>query len=167
VGPSEPASPEPVRAEPVPDPATTAFASAAPALPRAPIRNVGWGRRTRAEIRKIDPWSVLKFSLIFYFCVMLVVWVALLLIYMVLSAAGAVDSLARLLGYLFSSGPSVSTKGPTPVKIDSLAVFIYLFFACCAFTVIWSLINVVIAFIYNLISDVVGGIEITLADRNR
>jgi hypothetical protein len=167
VGTSEPAQSEPVRAEPAPDPATTAFASASPSLPRAPVRNISWGRRTRAEIRHIEPWSVLKFSLIFYFCVMLVVWVALLLIYMVLSAAGAVDSLARLLGYLFSSGPTVSTKGPTPVRINSVAVFIYLFFACLAFTVIWSLINVIIAFIYNLISDVVGGIEITLADRNR
>ena len=167
MGPAQPVPPEPARVDPVPDPAASAFASSAPSLPRAPVRSVGWGRRTRAEIRKIDPWSVLKFSLIFYFCVMLVVWVALLLIYMVLSAAGAVDSLARLLGYLFSSGPTVSTKGPTPVRINSVAVFIYLFFGCLAFTVIWSLINVVIAFIYNLISDVVGGIEITLADRNR
>lgn len=167
MGTSEPAPPEPARAEPAPDPATTAFASAAPSLPRAPVRSVSWGRRTRAEIRHIEPWSVLKFSLIFYFCVMLVVWVALLLIYMVLSAAGAVDSLARLLGYLFSSGPTVSTKGPVPVRINSVAVFIYLFFGCLAFTVIWSLINVIIALIYNLISDVVGGIEITLADRNR
>ena len=165
MGPSESAPHEPVRAEAAPEASAAAFASSSPSLPRAPVRNVGWGRRTRAEIRKIDPWSVLKFSLIFYFCVMLVVCVALLLIYMVLSAAGAVDSLARLLGYLFSSGPTVSTKGPVPVRINSVAVFIYLFFGCLAFTVIWSLINVIIAFIYNLISDVVGGVEITLAEK--
>ena len=31
--------------------------------------------------------------------------------------------------------------------------------------VVWSLINVFVAFLYNLISDLVGGIEITLAER--
>jgi hypothetical protein len=33
--------------------------------------------------------------------------------------------------------------------------------------VIWSLVNVFVAFIYNLISDVVGGIEVTLGDPQR
>jgi hypothetical protein len=32
-------------------------------------------------------------------------------------------------------------------------------------TLVWSLINVLVAFLYNLISDVVGGIEVTLAEK--
>ena len=43
-------------------------------------------RRTRVVVRKVGPLSVLKFSLIFYFCVMLIVYLALLIIYIVLSA---------------------------------------------------------------------------------
>jgi hypothetical protein len=31
--------------------------------------------------------------------------------------------------------------------------------------VVWSLINLMVAFLYNLISDVVGGVEITLAEK--
>jgi hypothetical protein len=31
--------------------------------------------------------------------------------------------------------------------------------------VVWSLINVFVVFLYNLISDLVGGVEITLAER--
>jgi hypothetical protein len=114
----------------------------------------------------VGPWSVLKFSLLFYFCVMLIVWVALVIIYLVLSAAGAIDALARILGEIFANGPT-STRGATPIAIDGVKVFSTLFFAGCILSVVWSLVNVFVAFIYNLISDVVGGIEVTLADPER
>ena len=31
--------------------------------------------------------------------------------------------------------------------------------------VLWSLINVFVVVLYNLISDIVGGVEVTLAER--
>ena len=55
------------------------------------------GRRTRVVVRKVSPWSVLKFSLLFYLCVMLIVYFALMIIYGLLSAVGAIDSAGRLL----------------------------------------------------------------------
>ena len=116
-------------------------------------------------LRKLGPLSVFKFSLIFYLCVMLIVYLALLIIYIVLSAGGAVDSLAKILGYVFGSGDS--TSGPTPVVIDGRALFTWLFVAGLVFVVIWSVINVFVAFLYNLISDIVGGIEVTLAEKPR
>jgi hypothetical protein len=122
-------------------------------------------RRTRVVVRKVGPLSVLKFSLIFYFCVMLIVYLALLIIYIVLSAAGAIDSLAKILGYVFGSGES--TSGPTPVVINGQEVFTWLFIAGVIFTVVWSLVNVFVAFLYNLISDIIGGIEVTLAERSQ
>ena len=30
---------------------------------------------------------------------------------------------------------------------------------------VWSLVNLFVAFLYNLISDIVGGIEVTLAQK--
>lgn len=120
-------------------------------------------RRTRVVLRKVGPLSVFKFSLIFYLCVMLIVYLALLIIYVILAAGGAIDSLAKILGYVFGSGDS--TSGPTPVVIDGGQVFTWLFFVGLVFTVIWSVINVFVAFLYNLISDIIGGIEITLAEK--
>ena len=107
---------------------------------------------------------MLKFSLLFYFCVMLIVYFALAIIYLILSAAGAMDSLSRVLGYVFGSG--TSTLGPQKISINGGAVFTWLFIAGCVFVVVWSLVNVFVAFLYNLISDIVGGIEVTLADRS-
>ncbi len=94
---------------------------------------------------------------------MLIIYLALLIIWIVLSAAGGVDSLARILGYVFGSGDS--TSGPTPVDIDGKQLFTWLFVGGVVFAFIWSLINVFVAFLYNLISDLVGGIEVTLAEK--
>jgi hypothetical protein len=123
-------------------------------------------RRTRVMIRSISPLSVLKFSLLFYFCVWLIVFLALVIIYALLNAVGAVDSLEKLLGYLFApTGQDISTRGATPIEINEGVAFTYLFIGGCVLTVAWALINVLAAFLYNLISDVIGGIEVTLAER--
>lgn len=119
-------------------------------------------RRTRVVIRKVGPWSVLKFSLLFYFCVMLIVFFALMIVYALLSAVGAIDSAARLLGYVFATG---NAEGPQPVAIRFGQVFSWIFAIGLANVVLWSLVNLFVAFLYNLISDVVGGIEVTLGER--
>jgi hypothetical protein len=140
----------------------------APAQTRLPKRGA---RRTRVEIRRVGPVSVLKFSLIFYFCVFLVVYLALAIIWVILSASGVIDSLEQLLGTIFPSGAGisptdqVSTRGAPPIQIDTGQLFTWLFFAGCVGVVIWSFINVFVAVMYNLISDIVGGVEVTLADR--
>jgi Transmembrane domain of unknown function (DUF3566) len=128
-------------------------------------------RRTRVEIRRLAPISVLKFSLIFYFCVFLVVYLAMAIIWAVLSASGVIDSLEQLLGTVFPSQGAftptggLSTKGAPPLEIDTGKVFTWIFIAGCVGVAIWSFINVFVAVMYNLISDIVGGVEVTLADR--
>lgn len=129
-------------------------------------RRLSGGRRTRVVIRQVAPLSVLKTSLIFYFCVWLIVFLALVIIYMLMSAVGAIDSLEKLLGLFFSPpGEDISTRGATPIEINEGVVFTWLFFGGAAMTAIWALLNVLAAFLYNLISDVVGGVEVTLAER--
>jgi hypothetical protein len=132
---------------------------------RNPLRPVRRGaRRTRVVVRQVGPLSVLKFSLIFYFCVMLIVFFALLIIYGVLSAAGAMEEVGKLLGYFFGTGET-GTRDPEPIAINGRVVFTWLFVGGLVFTVVWSVINVFVAFLYNLISDIVGGIDVTLAEK--
>ena len=139
-----------------------------PAETRLPRRGV---RRTRVEVRRIGPLSVLKFSLIFYFCVFLVIYLSLAIIWGILSASGAIDSLEQLLGVIFPSGAAVSPTGELstgeapPLEIVTGQLFTWLFIGGCVGVAIWSCINVFIAIMYNLISDIVGGVEVTLADR--
>ena len=120
------------------------------------------GKRTRVVVRKVSPWSVLKFSLLFYLCVMLIVYFALMIIYGLLSAVGAIDSAGRLLGYVFATGNAGQSQA---VVIRFGSVFGWLLLVGLGNVIIWSLVNVFVAFLYNLISDVVGGIEVTLAQK--
>jgi hypothetical protein len=120
------------------------------------------GKRTRVVVRKVGPWSVLKFSLLFYLCVMLIVYFALMIIYGLLSAVGAIDSAGRLLGYVFATGNAGQSQ---VVVIRFGSVFGWLLLVGLGNVIVWSFVNVFVAFLYNLISDVVGGIEVTLAQK--
>jgi hypothetical protein len=113
-------------------------------------------RQTTVVLRRVGPWSVLRFSLLFYFCVMLVVVLAFGMLYAVLGAVGAVDSITRLIRDLF---------GDQTFAIHGGWIFARLTLIGLVMVVVWSLVNVVVAFLYNLISDVVGGVEVTLSER--
>jgi hypothetical protein len=113
-------------------------------------------RRIRVGIRRISPWSVLKFSLIFYFCVMLVVLFGLAILYGLLGALGVLDSLAQLLGDVWTGGD---------FEFHGFAIFRTLFLVGFITVVIGSALTVFIAVLYNLISDLIGGIEVTLVER--
>jgi hypothetical protein len=119
-------------------------------------RDAGGSRRTRVVIRKVGPLSVLKVSLIFYFCVMLVVFLGLIFLYSIMGAIGAIDKIQHALSQF---------NGGTAYTINTSWLFQRIFVAGCAMVVVWSLINVIVSFLYNLISDIVGGVEITLAEK--
>ena len=113
-------------------------------------------RQARVVIRKVAPWSVLKVSFLFYVCIMVVILGALIILYGVLGAIGAIQNVEDLIRELFSdetfqiSGEWLFTRG---IAVGLLMV------------VLWSLINVFVALLYNLLSDIVGGIEVTLSER--
>ena len=113
-------------------------------------------RQTRVVIKKVGPWSVFKFSLLFYFCIMLVILLALGILYGLLGAIGALDSVTKLTRDLFAD---------QSFEIHGRWIFTRLTAIGFAMVLLWSFINLFLAFLYNLISDVVGGVEVTLAER--
>jgi len=122
-------------------------------------------RRTRVVVRRVGSLSVLKFSLLFYFCAMLVMWLALLIIFLLLQAGGVTDAIAKWASEL--RGTKVGTKGYEPITINGAAIFGWLFVVGCVLTVVMAILNLFVALMYNLISDIVGGVEVTLAEKRR
>ena len=150
--PSAPAPPEVQTSEqPAVEPGTRR-------LPRPP-RAKPAQRRTRVTVRRVGPLSVLKFSLIFYFCVMTAIFLGLVFLYMIMQAVGAIDAIEELITKFF-----VQEDGGT-FQIQPGYLLPRLFLIGCGSVIVWSLINLLVAFLYNLISDVVGGVEITLAEK--
>jgi Transmembrane domain of unknown function (DUF3566) len=116
--------------------------------------------RASMQVRRIDPWSTLKVSLILSVALFFVWMIAVAFLYLVLGGMGVWSKLNSNVGDLLtntnSSGELVSSG-----TIFGGAVLI-------------GLVNIVLltamatigAFIYNLTTDLIGGIEVTLADRD-
>jgi hypothetical protein len=146
-----------------PAPPITAPDRAAPdTAPRRTLRRPAsrpQQRRTRVTVRRVGPLSVLKFSLIFYFCVMLAVFLGFVFLFMILQAVGVIDSVEEWITKIFPQ------DGGGTFEIAPGYLLPRLFLVGCGMVVVWSLINLMVAFLYNLISDIVGGVEITLAEK--
>jgi hypothetical protein len=117
------------------------------------------GRRIRVAVRRVSPLSVLKVSLVFYFCMMLVILVGFGILYAVLSAAGFLQDTADLL-----TGVGFGDAGGN-FEFNAGYLFRTLFLIGIVSTALWAAFTVFLAFLYNLIADLLGGIELTLVER--
>lgn len=124
---------------------------------RRPVGEVRRLRRGRLAIRKFDPVSVFRFSMVFYFCTMLVMLLAAGLIYMALRAVGVVANIEQLVAELIRSD----------FQIAGFRLFIISFVAGSIWTVVASIVTTFAAFLYNLIADVVGGVEMIVVERDQ
>jgi hypothetical protein len=124
-------------------------------------------RRTRVTIRRVGVFSVFKFSLLFYFCAMLILFFALLMIWTIMQASGTVDTIECNVGRLLQpAGTTISIKDEcVPYEIVGTVVFTWAFFIGCIGTVVLAALNTFVSVIYNLVSDVVGGVEVTLSEK--
>jgi hypothetical protein len=157
---------EPTTAQPTAEPTIDVELSTTPAsrAERTPAQSPKGNRRTRVTVRRFGLWSVFKFALIFSVCMMVVVWLALMLIFFALQAAGVVDSFNNLLGCVINA-KTEGTKGCVAASIDGVRLFTTLFgvglVMAAASAILWTFI----ALIYNLIADIVGGVEVVLAEK--
>ncbi len=109
----------------------------------------------RRVIRSVNPWSVLRFSALFYLS-MLVVWVvAGMLLWLVASVTGVVGNVERFVADLFAI-ESFQFSGGLILGFSLVAGLVLV--------LLGAIVNVVMAVVYNLTSDVVGGVEVTVLE---
>ena len=77
------------------------------------------------------------------------------ILYIAAAGAGIIDKMEK-----FIQGIGWPEFNIRPLQVFRLGILIGL-----SQVIIWSTINVFIAFLYNLVSDLVGGIEITMSER--
>lgn len=114
-------------------------------------------RRVRRVVRHIEPWSVLKISLLFYFCLWLIFVLAGVLLWSFAEESGTLESIEDLVESLFAlDSDGEFWSGGTIFRAYALGTLI-LFIAGVTF-------NVLLCVLYNLISDLTGGIRITVIE---
>jgi Transmembrane domain of unknown function (DUF3566) len=122
----------------------------------------GQPRRANLVIARIEPWSVMKFSFLISLVLWLVMFVAVALLYYALSSLGVFDSLQRTLASVTSS------QGSAGVNLtrwtSATRVLGYTMLLGAVNVVLITAISTVGAVIYNLVTHLGGGIEVTLKE---
>lgn len=120
---------------------------------RRPSGSAARAPRRRVTIQRVHPWTVLKLSLIFYFCMLLVVMVASMVLWSIVIRLGVIEGIVELLAQFRIN---VQINGGNAARL--------LFLVGLIGVALWSAINVLMAFLYNLIADLIGGLRVTLSD---
>ncbi|BBY50368.1 hypothetical protein MARA_38360 [Mycolicibacterium arabiense] len=129
---------------------------------RTAAMNRGQGPvRASMQIRRLDPWSVLKVSLVLSVASFFVWMIAVAFLYLVLGGMGVWSKLNSNVGDLLTSASGAGGELVSSGTIFGGAALIGL-----VNIVLLTAMATVGAFIYNLTTDLVGGIEVTLADRD-
>jgi Transmembrane domain of unknown function (DUF3566) len=125
------------------------------AMPRpAPAAAPAVDRRARLVLRRIDPWSVLKFSVLFYLCLMLISLLVFAMIWFVLVNMGVFEEVTRFAGNF-----------NLEVTFPAGTVFRWYILIGLFGVVVWSVVTLLLTLLFNLVNDVTGGIEVVLAER--
>ena len=117
---------------------------------------VAQGRRVRLVVRRIEPWTVLKFSVLLFATLYLVFLVAGLVLWAAATATGLRENIEKFIGDLIASD-DFRILGPTMLRASILGGLVLVVMGTGA--------NVLMAVLYNLISDVVGGIAVVFEER--
>jgi hypothetical protein len=117
---------------------------------------VAQGRRVRLVVRRVEPWTVLKFSVLLFATLYLVILVAGLVLWAAATATGVRGNVEKFIGDLIASD-HFHLLGATVVRASVLGGAVLVVLGTGA--------NVLFAVLYNLISDVVGGIIVVFEER--
>ena len=129
-------------------------------VPAEKKKSVPRARRMKLSLTQIDPWSVTKVSFMLLIAVALIQIIAVVFLYYVLQAVGVFDSLTSIV-----SSAGLNSKGFDIASFISLGRVLSIFpiVSVCEI-VVGTVLAAIGAFLYNIVSSLVGGIHVTLGD---
>lgn len=142
---------------PEPEPARSDEATRAPVRAsrnRAP-------RQAALQLRRLDPWSVLKLALVLAVVLFFVWLVAVGVLYGVLNGIGVWDRLNGTYADLVSG----QAQSGAPL-ISAGRVFGFAAVVGAINSLLFAVAVTIAAFVYNVSADLVGGVEVTLSERD-
>jgi hypothetical protein len=121
-------------------------------------------RKAQLQLSRLEPWSVMKFSFVMSLVCFVVLLVAVIVLYVILSGLGVFDAISDTINSL------TREQGETTGSVDAGNWFS--FFRVFGYTVLVGALNVMLitalstvgSVIYNLAADLVGGVEVTLKE---
>ncbi len=119
-------------------------------------------RQAHLTIARVEPWSVMKFSFVVSLVAFVILFVAVIVLYGVLSGLGVFDSLQRVVQSVTSSQTSAGVNAKAWFSASKVL----------GYTALLGSLNIVLitamstigSVVYNLTSRLVGGVEVTLRE---
>lgn len=137
-----------------PAPRPTRYDPRPPAAARPATR-----RRARLAVTRVDPWSVFVLSLLVSIFLGIVLIVAVVVLYSLLSSLGVLDSINT-----FAQDLQIVNAGQAVVsRAQVLGVAIVL---AAVDVVLLTVLATLAAFLYNVCASLTGGIEVALSERD-
>lgn len=112
-------------------------------------------RKVRRVVRHIEPWSVLKISLIFYLCLWVIAMLAGVMLWSIAVGSGTVDDTESFIEELFAL---------QEFKFNASQIFRGLAVGGLVLVVAGTFFNVLLCVLFNLISDLTGGMRVTVIE---
>ncbi len=111
-------------------------------------------RRVSRVVRDIDPWSVFKVTLVFHLALYVMVLISSILIWNVANATGTVDNVERFM----------ESFGWDTFRFDGGQIFHNLWILGLFFVICLTGLAVVMAAVFNLFADWVGGVRVSVLE---
>lgn len=122
-------------------------------------RRVPRARRMKLSVTKISPWSVAKVTFMLSIAMGIIQTVCVAILYGIIDAAGVFDKITSLVSQTGLAGnfnmSSILSLGQVLSAVVIFSVFE---------VVIMVLLSVILTFLYNVASSLVGGVHVTLGD---
>jgi len=106
-------------------------------------------------IRHIEPWSVLKISFVFYLCLWIIMVLAGVMLWSVAVSSGTVELVESFVADLFALDEFL---------FDAGVIFRAYALGALVLVIAGTAFNVLLCVLFNLISDLMGGIRLTVIE---
>ncbi|MCD0442068.1 DUF3566 domain-containing protein [Glycomyces sp. A-F 0318] len=125
-------------------------------------------RRARLRLKRIDPWSVMKFAFAVSIVLFIVMVVATTVLYIALDAMGVFDTVNDMLQMLMGTNAEAgaASSAAADFRITAKGVIGAAALLGVVNMVLFTALATLGSFIYNVCADLVGGVEVTLAERD-
>ncbi|WP_425445727.1 DUF3566 domain-containing protein [Umezawaea tangerina] len=117
-------------------------------------------RRASLQVKRVDPWSVLKLALVLSVALFFVWLVAIGVLYGVLNGMGVWDKINNTAQDLLSGSDQAGDPLISAGRVFGVAAIVG-----AVNIVLFTALATVSAFVYNVSADLAGGLEVTLSER--
>nr|WP_245653268.1 DUF3566 domain-containing protein [Herbidospora sakaeratensis] len=121
-------------------------------------------RKAHLVLRRVEPWSAMKFSFVVSLVCFVVLFVAVAVLYGVLSAMGVFDAFVQAVNQLTQGEGGAAASFNIATWFEPVRILGYTALLGAVNVVLITALSTLGAVIYNLSADLVGGVEVTFSE---